>query len=163
MNDDKHMPNEHVNLAHAREIHQKQTMERIVRDGVCPFCREHLETYHTKPILAEDEHWVLTENFAPYKGARHHFLLVAKHHCIGFWELTNEAKLAFFLMLDKAREIAQATGGALIMRWGDTDYTGASVSHLHAQLVIGVSRNEGNVPILTSLGYQVPQPTAPLE
>lgn len=144
----------HVNLAHAREKHQRETMEKIIEDDVCPFCRENLERYHTKPILAEDAHWVLTTNFAPYKGSRYHFLIISKQHCIGFWELTPPAQLAFFTMLNTARERVGATGGSLIMRWGDTDQTGASVSHLHAQLVIGASRKEGGGPILTSLGYQ---------
>jgi diadenosine tetraphosphate (Ap4A) HIT family hydrolase len=138
-------------------------MERIVQDGVCPFCREHLETYHTKPIIAEDEHWVLTTNFAPYEGARHHFLLIAKQHCVGFWELSPPAVLSFFAMLNQARVAAAAPGGALIMRWGDTEYTGASVAHLHAQLVIGAPREEGGEPILTSLGYKSPPSATPPE
>jgi diadenosine tetraphosphate (Ap4A) HIT family hydrolase len=144
----------HVNLAHAREAHQRDTMERIIADGVCPFCRENLERYHTKPILAEDPHWILTTNFAPYKGSKHHFLIISALHCVGFWELTPPAQLAFFTILNTARERVGATGGSLIMRWGDTNHTGASVSHLHAQLIIGASREEGGEPILTSLGYQ---------
>lgn len=138
-------------------------MQRIIEDDVCPFCREHLERYHTKPILEEDAHWVLTENFAPYTGAKQHYLLISKKHCAGFWELSDASKLSFFRMLDHARTLVRAKGGSLVMRWGDTDHTGASVAHLHAQLVIGTSRAKGGEPILTSLGYQVPQATTPPE
>jgi diadenosine tetraphosphate (Ap4A) HIT family hydrolase len=131
-------------------------MEQIIKDGVCPFCREHFEQYHTKPILAEDAHWVLTENFAPYEGSTHHFLLVAKVHVTGFWELSPEAQVAFFAMLEQARQRADTPGGTVLMRWGDTDFTGASVRHLHAQMVFGVTRSESSGPILTSLGYKKP-------
>lgn len=144
----------HVNMAHARMPHQRDTMAQIVRDGVCPFCREHLETYHTKPILHETEHWVLTENFAPYEGARVHLLLVAKQHCTLPAELAPAAWLDLQTVLEYVRTTYDMPGATFVMRWGDTDYTGASVSHLHAQLVHGYDRKQGGKPILTALGYQ---------
>jgi len=148
---------EHVNLDHARVPHQVETMKRIVADDRCPFCKENLFTYHTKPILHESEHWILTENFAPYEGTKKHYLLIAQKHCTGFWELSDEAKLDFFAILNTVRENESFLGGTIVMRWGDTERTGASVTHLHAQLVIGASREEGGAPILTALGYKVPQ------
>lgn len=146
----------HVNIAHARTELQHTTMERSIRNNECPFCRDNLERYHTRPILAENEHWLLTENFAPYEGAVHHYLLIAIRHCMGFWELSEVEQVAFFTMMNQARELAMAPGGTIVMRWGDTDRTGASVAHLHAQLIIGGSRKAGGEPILTALGYKVP-------
>ena len=55
------------------------------------------------------------------------------------------------------REKENFLGGTIVMRWGDTERTGATVTHLHAQLVVGASREEGGKPILTALGYQVPK------
>jgi hypothetical protein len=43
-----------VNLDHARKEHQIAVMKRIVEDGTCPFCKENLMQYHTKPILFEN-------------------------------------------------------------------------------------------------------------
>jgi diadenosine tetraphosphate (Ap4A) HIT family hydrolase len=146
---------EHVNLDHARVPHQIETMQRIVADNKCPFCRENLLQYHTKPILHESEHWILTENFAPYEGTKHHFLLIAQKHCVGFWELSKEAQVDFFDVLDMVRKEHDLQGGTIIMRWGDTERTSASVTHLHAQLVIGATREEGGDKILTALGYKV--------
>ncbi len=145
----------HVNLAHARVDYQKKVMKKIQGDDKCPFCLEHLMQYHTEPILLETEYWVLTKNFAPYKGTKHHYLLITKKHCVGFWELPDEAKIDLFNILDQVRQQDAMKGGTLVMRWGDTEYTGASVVHLHAQLVVGTSREEGTQPILTALGYQV--------
>ncbi len=149
----------HVNLAHARKEHQRETMERIVRDGVCPFCRKHFERYHTKPILHETKHWLVTENFAPYEGARIHLLLVAQQHCTLPEELGSEAWANLQDVLAWIRTEFELAGGTLLMRWGDTEYTGATVTHLHAQLIVGAARNEGGEPILTALGYSRAKPT----
>lgn len=147
---------EHVNIDHARVPHQIEVMQRIIAEGKCPFCRENLMEYHTNPILHENEHWILTENFAPYEGARKHYLLIAKKHCVGFWELSNEAKLDFFSILEVVRTQDEMKGGSIVMRFGDTEYTSATVTHLHAQLITGASREEGTEKILTALGYKMP-------
>jgi galactose-1-phosphate uridylyltransferase len=151
---DRPVKHEHVNLAHAREPHQRATMERIVQDGVCPFCREHLGTYHTKPILRETAHWLVTENFAPYSGARCHLLFISATHATAPWELSDAAWTDLRQALAWVRETFELPGGTFLMRWGDTDYTGSSVTHLHAQLVSGAPRAEGREPILTALGYK---------
>ena len=147
----------YVNPAHAREEFQMQVMERIMQDDRCPFCREHLMEYHTEPIILETEHWILTKNFAPYKGADIHLLLITKQHCTGFWELSDEAKVDLFSVLESARTQNHMPGGTLVMRWGDTEYTRASVVHLHAHLIVGTDRSHGTGDIPISLGYQAPK------
>lgn len=146
---------EHVNLDHARLKHQIETMQRIVADGKCPFCMENLMEYHTNPILFESEHWVLTENFAPYDGVKKHYLLISKKHCVGFWELSPQAQINLFEIFDTVRKDDAMQGGTIVMRWGDTEYNSATVTHLHAQLIFGASREEGGEKILTALGYKV--------
>lgn len=146
----------HVNLDHARVAHQIEVMKRIIADGKCPFCRDNLLEYHTKPLLFENEYWILTENFAPYEGARKHYLLITQEHCVGFWELSDEAKLSLFSILDMVREKDAIEGGSIVMRFGDTEYTSGTVTHLHAQLITGASREAGTEKILTALGYKMP-------
>ena len=142
-----------VNLSHARTAFQKGVMERIQRDGVCPFCKEHFLTYHTKPILAEGKHWILTENFEPYPGALVHLLAVAKKHVTRFEKLGPAAQTELFALF--AKEIAKrdVKGGTLLMRFGDTDYTGGTVEHLHAQLISGGKGGKGKKRIPTYIGY----------
>jgi diadenosine tetraphosphate (Ap4A) HIT family hydrolase len=146
----------HVNLDHARVEHQIAIMKNIIADDRCPFCKENLMEYHTKPIIHEDEHWILTENFAPYDGADKHYLLIAKKHCVGFWELSDEAKLAFFSIFETVREQDVIEGGTIVLRFGDTEYTAGTVTHLHAQLITGAPRRAGTEKILTALGYKMP-------
>jgi diadenosine tetraphosphate (Ap4A) HIT family hydrolase len=149
----------HVNLAHARADHQRTVMERIIKDDQCPFCPENLARYHTRPILKESKHWILTENFSPYKGSATHWLLIPKEHCTSPDELSPDAWMNLQIMFAYARAQLTEPGGVLIMRWGDSDYTGASVTHLHAQLVTGAKRAEDREPLTTWIGYQTDTPT----
>ncbi len=142
-----------VNLSHARTSFQRTVMKRIVRDKVCPFCMEHFLKYHTKPIIKKGRYWILTENFEPYKGSKHHLLAVSKKHVQHFDKLSPAAQTELFKLFgDEARK-RKIPGGTIFMRFGDTDYTGGTVEHLHAQLVSGGKRGNGKEPLITYLGY----------
>lgn len=142
-----------VNLSHARTKFQRDVMKRIQRDGVCPFCMKHFLTYHTKPIIADGTYWVLTENFEPYTGSKHHLLAVSKKHVRHFTELPPRARAELFELFGNEVRRRRIPGGALFMRFGDTNYTGGSVEHLHAQLVSGAKRGKNKEPLITFLGY----------
>jgi len=129
-----------------------KVIDDIKKDGVCPFCPENLTKYHKNPILKEGDFWLLTDNMYPYKGAKHHVLFVHKKHIQRFEEITNEAwselqDLIRFIIKDRNIE-----GGAFLFRFGDTALTGASVTHLHANLVSAGSREKDREPIMTRIG-----------
>lgn len=142
-----------VNLSHARTSFQRTIMNKIVHDKVCPFCMEHFLKYHTKPIIKEGKYWVLTENFEPYKGSKHHLLAVSKKHVQHFNKLSPAAQAELFKLFGDEAYKRKIRGGSLFMRFGDTEYTGGSVEHLHAQLVGGGKRGKDKEPIITYLGY----------
>jgi ATP adenylyltransferase len=148
-----------VNLDHARTDTQRAVMEQIIKDGVCPFCREHLEHYHSKPILFETTHWIATTNFVPYGGTRHHFLLIAQTHVEQLSSISPAAQTDLFAVIARLHTEYDIPGSTLLIRSGNTEYTGGSVTHLHAQLIVGAARTEGGVAILTSVGYQDPSIT----
>lgn len=142
-----------VNLSHARTKFQRDVMKKIKRDKVCPFCTEHFLKYHTKPIISTGKHWILTENFQPYVGSKLHLLIVSKKHVQHFDELPPSAQQELFQLFGKELKKQKIKGGAVFMRFGDTDYTGGTVEHLHAQLVSGTKRGKNKKPIVTYLGY----------
>ena len=112
-----------------------QVLKKISRDGICPFCPQNLARYHTKPILKTGRHWILTDNMYPYPDARHHLLLIHKKHIESVADMTPQAwyeSLKMVLAEIKKRAIM---GGTFYIRFGDTAYTGASVRHLHANLI----------------------------
>lgn len=149
-----------LNLAHARNAQQKDLMQQIKKDGVCPFCREHLEKYHPMPIIEERTWWVATANMSPYEGTRLHLLFIYKNHATMIDEIDgiefNEAKIELFDMISWAVSEYNIDAGAFFIRFGDTDKTGGTVEHLHAQLIVGeTSRTDKNAEGLkVKLGYK---------
>ncbi len=153
------MSTKYINLDHARTDTQRMVMEQIKHDGVCPFCRTHLPSYHTKPILFETAHWIVTTNFAPYTGTQHHFLLIAQTHVTQLHELGSDAHRDFFAIIERLGREYDIPGSTLLIRSGNTKYTGGTVTHLHAQLIVGGASTKGAEPILTCVGYKVPSTT----
>lgn len=142
-----------LNLSNARTPEQVALMEKIIADGVCPFCAEHFRKYHPKPILKETEYWFFTENMSPYAGTKHHFIFVYKPaHITKPTELSAEASADLFALIQAATEEYQFPGGALFMRFGDTRYNGSSVEHLHAHLLMGDHDAPGHEPVRVKLG-----------
>jgi ATP adenylyltransferase len=128
-----------------------KVINKITEDGVCPFCPEHLANYHPNPILKEGEYWLYTRNAYPYEGAVHHFLLIHKAHIQAFADITPAAWLELQELINAIAHEHDIPGGAFVCRFGETKYTGASVSHLHAQLISGPG-TEGSQPVLMRVG-----------
>ncbi len=111
-----------------------QVINKIATDGVCPFCPEHLTKYHKKPVI-EREMWVVTDNMYPYKPSKVHRLIIHKEHITHISQVTPHGWHVLMEILTEEVSKNKIVGGSLIMRFGDTKYTGASVSHLHMHIV----------------------------
>lgn len=129
-----------------------EVINQINENKVCPFCPEHLATYHKNPILKENTHWLATNNMYPYEGAAHHLLLIHKQHIEDFAEISVEAWKELNEIIAWAIKEKAIQGGSLLMRFGNTACTGASVSHLHANIVSGDLDNKDRKPIVTRIG-----------
>jgi len=140
------------NTSHRPDGKYKGVISRIQEDGVCPFCPEHLSAYHKNPILKEGEFWLLTENMYPYEGAKYHILLIHKEHVETLEEVSEAAWMELKNLMDAFAKENDIPGGTLVMRFGDTACTGASVSHLHANLVSADGEDPDRDPILARVG-----------
>ena len=142
-----------LNHDNARTDDQKELMRRIEEDGICPFCAEHFTRYHPKPILHETPWWFVTENMSPYKGTKHHFIFVYKpEHVVRPEESSPEGLADLFRCITWATNTYSIPGGSFFMRFGDTKYTGSSVSHLHAHLIMGDCDDPDHEPVRVKLG-----------
>lgn len=147
-----------VNVAHARS--NKKVYEKIVKDKVCPFCvdfskKREVFQYHTKPAIFHGAHWVVTENFDPYKGTKYHFMFVHRKHIVSFSELKPAALKELASLTKKLEEKFLLPAGVFLFRFGDTNYTGGSVNHLHAHFVLGAKRTKKTSdPLLLFAGYK---------
>jgi diadenosine tetraphosphate (Ap4A) HIT family hydrolase len=130
-----------------------QTLDAIIAGGFCPFCEKHLFKHHRRPVIYKSKYWLVTENSWPYKGSRFHFLFITRTHI----ETTESMSPAMWADLQKLyRKLVRANGiegATLMIRSGDTKFTGASVNHLHAHLVSGSPRTKKTTPIKTLVGF----------
>lgn len=131
-----------------------ETLEAIIAGGFCPFCEEHFFKHHRKPILYRTAHWLVTENSWPYDGTEFHILFIAIRHI----ERTDELSATEWLDLkDLHRKFVEENkikGSTFFIREGDTSITGASVTHLHAHLVVGGPRTDTAEPIKALVGFR---------
>lgn len=140
------------NTQHRPDGKYNSVITNIQKDGVCPFCPDQLAKYHKNPIIDETKYWLVTNNMYPYKNVRHHILLIHKEHIETIQEITDEAWKELHTIFLQAIGRSNIPGGTLFIRFGDTRFTGASVSHLHAHLVSSDPDNPEYTPLLTRIG-----------
>jgi diadenosine tetraphosphate (Ap4A) HIT family hydrolase len=124
-----------LNLNNSRKKEQIEVMKKIISDGVCPFCEENIEKYHTKPILFKTDRWIVTENAWPYDGAKKHWLLIYKFHIEHTKEIDGMGWKDIGEILKRLEKEEDLDYGTFLMRFGDTAKTGATVLHVHLQLI----------------------------
>ncbi len=61
-------------------------------------------------------------------------MLIHKTHISDISEISPEAWTELHTIIGTEKITRDITGGTFIMRFGETKYTGASVTHLHAHL-----------------------------
>jgi diadenosine tetraphosphate (Ap4A) HIT family hydrolase len=143
-----------VNVKNTASKKYAAVLRKIEKDKVCPFCEKHFLKYHTRPIIKNGRHWILTENFNPYPGTTHHLLAVSKKHVAHFDALSASAHTELFSIFSAELKKRGIKGGGLFMRFGDSEYNFSSVGHLHAQLLVGTKRGKGTELLLVPLGFK---------
>ncbi|NLE07408.1 MAG: hypothetical protein GX627_02245 [Parcubacteria group bacterium] len=153
-----------VEMSHARVSAQKKRMAECQRLNVCPLCWENLEEWHNAPVIKKGKFWVITENDYPYKGSLHHYLAIYKEHISSIAELKKGASEELFSLFSRFCAEKKIEGASILLRFGEMDYTGASISHLHAHIISGASKkkieNSVKFPdsfIISVLGYKTPE------
>lgn len=126
-------------------------IREIQGEGVCPFCPKTFK-WHTKPILKRHGGWLITENFNPYKNARHHLLIIKTAHKEKFEELTPRDWRSLTRLAAWAIKKFHIKGGAFMLRFGDTAFTGATVCHIHAHLIVPEVKNGKAKPVFFPIG-----------
>jgi diadenosine tetraphosphate (Ap4A) HIT family hydrolase len=123
----------------------------IQEEGNCPFCPENLAKNHKRPILIDGQDWVLTENMYPYKHAQAHLLAIHKSHIEHMSELSSEAWNEVREMVVTHLGSTGLLGATFMMRFGETRFNGASVNHLHAQIISGNGEDDG-IKVMARVG-----------
>lgn len=125
-----------VLVEHSRSDEQRQVLEQIIADGVCPFCLENLKKYHGNPVTIISDHWIVTENQWPYDNALIQLLIIPKRHVENWTDLTEEELLDWAKIVKDALKEYRIESGAVCTRFGNLKQSGASVAHLHSQIIV---------------------------
>jgi diadenosine tetraphosphate (Ap4A) HIT family hydrolase len=123
-------------MGNTRSDSQRLKMQEAQRLGHCTFCLEHFSEYHDAPIDYSGEYWIVTANDYPYDSVKHHLLLVLKRHIENIEFLTDDEWCEFGRIVKKIKTELNLPGGAVFIRFGEEDYSGGTLPHLHAHIVV---------------------------
>jgi ATP adenylyltransferase len=143
-----------------RTAEQLAEMQRLEAAGVCLFCPAELERHAGAAAFLRTEHWTVMPNDFPYAGTSLHLMLIPRQHAGDLLELGAAAQADFFTALAAAREHYGFGHYGLGVRNGDCRYTGATIAHLHAHVVVAPPEPEAVVRMRFS-AQPPPAPPAP--
>jgi len=121
----------------ARTDEQRAEMAKLDAAGICLFCPEYLARQEEQRIVLSTRHWTVTPNRFPYTGTSLHMLLIPDQHAPGLLELSDEVRADFWVALAAVAEASELRYYGLGVRNGDCRFTGATVEHVHAHVLVG--------------------------
>jgi ATP adenylyltransferase len=134
-------------MSNYRTAEQLAEMQRLEAAGICLFCPEVLREHSRQRVAWETRHWVVTPNEYPYKGTRIHLLVVPHKHVNDMLDLDDESLGDFWNALRLIRERFDLDYYGLGVRNGDCSFTGATIAHVHAHVLVGDPALEPEVPV----------------
>ena len=126
-----------VDPRNGRTPNYKSELVRIQRARLCPFCPGGKTLTEGKdPVIAQNSHWIAIDSHTPVKGAKTHWVIFPKKHKTRLSEVTVGDWHMFTDLLNELKKKFDVTGGAVYIREGDSEITGATVLHLHLNYVV---------------------------
>jgi ATP adenylyltransferase len=110
-------------------------LQKIIDEGKDPFAPEYIAQYHPNPILKQYKYWFVTESAHPYPGSIQHFLVISVNYAERLEELPKEAAAELHLIIKETNKEYAIEGGGWWMRYGNSDFTGATVKRLHGHII----------------------------
>jgi diadenosine tetraphosphate (Ap4A) HIT family hydrolase len=126
----------YVNINNTRNEEMRKRWEKYLEDDIDPFSRAEFEKCITEPIILEVKHWYVFKNEYPYDGRKYQFVIVTQIFFTDLDTLPDEVGLELKYVKIELSNMYGIKGSGLVMRLGDTSISGASVTHLHAQLIV---------------------------
>ncbi len=130
-----------------RTDEQLEEMRRLEAAGICLFCPAALREHAHQRVAFETRHWAVTPNAFPYKGTRLHLLVVPHQHVNDMLDLDEEALGDFWAALRLIRERFDLGYYGLGVRNGNCSFTGATIAHVHAHVLVGDPALDPEVPV----------------
>ena len=120
-----------------RTAEQLAEMRDLEARGLCLVCPGGLAGHSRQQILFQTRHWTITPNAFPYPGTARHLLLVPGQHAADLLDLDEAVRQDFWTALAQVRDRYALSYYGLGVRNGDCRYTGATIRHVHAHVLVG--------------------------
>lgn len=104
-------------------------MEAANKDPMAP-------EYIDQKILFMTDFWHVSKNRFPYKNAKEQFLIVAKGPVYSMAEMSAEMWADLQKIWKRLADEYQMDGGAFCMRFGNPAKSGATLTRVHAHLIM---------------------------
>lgn len=129
----------------ARYEEQLLRMKDLESRGVCAFCPENVNVETTSPVELETKYWIVKKNDFPYKGSKHHLLIISKEHVDSLGKLDKASRHEFIDIISQLEKERKLLSYAVGIRSGDMRFNGGSVEHFHAHLVVGENNESSEI------------------
>lgn len=126
----------HYCFENVRTPEQLAEMRSLEARGICLFCPDGLRQHERQQVVLRTRHWAVTPNEFPYAGTALHLLLVPHQHVGDLLDLPGDAQQDFWAALGLVRERYGLRYYGLGVRNGDCRFTGATVRHVHAHVLV---------------------------
>jgi diadenosine tetraphosphate (Ap4A) HIT family hydrolase len=110
-------------------------LQQLLDRGIDPFSLESMLETQPELMLKIGKYWFVTNNKFPYAKTRTHLLFITVEYAESFSDIPSEAFAELAALQEEFIKQYSIKGGCVCMRFGDTSQTGATVKHLHAQLI----------------------------
>lgn len=130
-----------------RTEQQLAEMRRLEAAGICLFCPEALREHARQRVEIETRHWAVTPNAYPYAGTRLHLLVVPVRHVNDLLDLDEDSLADFWDAMRQIRQRYNLDHYGLGVRNGNCSFTGATIAHVHAHVLVGDPDAEPEVPV----------------
>lgn len=127
----------------ARHQEQLDIMLRMESEDKDPMAPEYIE----QEILFMTDYWHVSQNRFPYEGAEQQFLIVARGPVYKIEEISPEMWLDLQQIWQRLVRENNITGGGICMRFGDPAKSGASLTRLHAHIIMPKKDEKVRFPI----------------
>ncbi|HYD93254.1 MAG TPA: hypothetical protein VEB18_02245 [Candidatus Paceibacterota bacterium] len=125
-------------LDRTRTTEQRAAYETTVGKGVCPFCGKVSEMpveIRTR-MIHQGAYWRAWHNPFPYPGHAAHIVLAPIEHWTQPSDVTPEAAREWMELNAHLIKTLNLPGGGIVMRFGDHEYKGGSITHLHSHIQV---------------------------
>ena len=130
----------------ARDQEQLDIMLSMEAMGKDPMALENVDQDAQK-ILFQTEYWHVSENRCPRAGSKISFLIVAVGPVYEIEEISPEMWLDLQKIWQRLVKEYDIAGGGICMRFGDPAKSGASLTRLHAHIIMPEDGEKVRFPI----------------